>query len=245
MRILILSDIHGNLEALQAIMREVEYQEVIVLGDLVGYGASPNEVIDMVRQLNPQAQVRGNHDKVAAGITEGKDFNATALEAIRWTQSRLTEENRAYLVTLPIGPVEYRDSITLSHGSPKDEEEYIFQEWIALRSFQYFNTPVCFYGHSHVPMVIGLGTGDDLEVRLPKGPENCCLTFENQYRYLINPGSVGQPRDNDPRACAAVFDQEKNQIEYIRVDYDIAAAQDKIIKAGLPGYLADRIAAGR
>ncbi len=242
MRILILSDIHGNLEALQAVMQEVQYQEVVVLGDLVGYCASPNEVINLVRQLNPQAQVRGNHDKVAAGITEGKDFNATALEAIRWTQSQLTEENRDYLFTLPIGPVIFKDSVMLSHGSPKDEEEYIFQEWVALRSFQFFNTPVCFYGHTHVPMIIGLGTG---EVHLPKGPECYGLTLENRQRYLINPGSVGQPRDNDPRACAAIFDQAKNQIEYIRVDYDIAAAQEKIIKAGLPGYLADRIAAGR
>ncbi len=245
MRILILSDIHGNLEALQAILLGLEYQQVAVLGDLVGYGANPNEVIDLVRQLNPIAIVRGNHDKVAAGISEGLDFNATALEAIRWTQNRLTESNRDYLHDLPVGPMVFNDSITIAHGSPMDEEEYIFQEWIALRSFQYFQTPICFYGHSHVPMVIGSCGGSDLQVHLPKESEICRLPQENNLRYLINPGSVGQPRDNDPRACAAILDTDAEEIRYVRAAYDVSAAQERIRSAGLPDYLADRLALGR
>ncbi len=244
-RILILSDIHGNLEALEAVLKNQKYSELVVLGDLVGYGANPNEVVETIRSLKPLAVIRGNHDKVASGVSSGENFNASALSAIQWAHQQLTPDNLDYLRNLPTGPLSPQETMTIAHGSPYDEEEYIFQEWVALRSFQYFHTPICFYGHSHVPIVVTPKGENDLHIVFPKGSETIPLDLRTFPKYLINAGSVGQPRDCDPRSCSLILDLEKMAVEFHRLDYDIVAAQEKILQANLPAYLAERLAFGR
>ena len=152
MRSLIVSDIHGNLEALDTVLAVLDgrYDDVLVLGDLVGYGADPNGVVDRVKSLNPRAVIRGNHDKVAAGLEDGDSFNAVARSAVLWTFEALTPENRAYLSNLPEGPVEIDDLLEICHGTPYDEDAYLFDELDALRAFEAATRPVCLYGHTHV-----------------------------------------------------------------------------------------------
>ena len=248
MKYLILSDIHGNMEALKSILlkletESVEFDKCIVLGDLVGYGASPNEVTEQIRKLEPAATVRGNHDKVAVGLSDGRDFNPIARDAASWTREQLSRENRDYIAKLPHGPVEVGDSIRLVHGSPWDEDYYIFNWQEALMAFQSLDGQFAFFGHTHMPAIWSLNedelngegiSGDLYEHSLEKGA-----------RYLINPGSVGQPRDQNPKASMAVFDTDKMKITFFRIKYDIKEAQKKIRKSGLNSYLADRLAVGQ
>lgn len=245
MRYLILSDIHGNLEALESILQYRDYDKLVLLGDLVGYGANPNEVIDRVRALNPIAVIRGNHDKVVAGVNEGYHFVSHALEAANWSRSQLTPSNFEYLKALPAGPLQIDELITLAHGSPADEEEYILGELDARYNFEAFQTPVCFFGHSHIAVVIGMDGCKSLSVILPTGSETYQLDLQKYPKYLINPGSVGQPRDGEWRGSAAVLDTQTRLLQYVRFEYDIRAAQEKIIQAGLPAFLAERLARGR
>ncbi len=247
MKYLILSDIHGNLEALQSVLHElksekIEFDECVVLGDLVGYGANPSEVTDKIKELKPKAIIRGNHDRVASGLEDAYDFNRAARKAILWTRSQLTAENRDYLVKLPQGPVEVGELFDIVHGSPWDEDHYIFEWQDALTAFQRSERKLIFFGHTHVPVI---WTFNDAEIDgelIPDGRNERSL--EEGKRYLINPGSVGQPRDRNPKASMAVFDTDEMKIRFHRVEYDIKSAQKKIRQAGLASFLADRLEEG-
>jgi predicted phosphodiesterase len=246
MRYLVLTDIHGNLEALEAVLAEAsarEYDAVLVLGDLVGYGADPNLVIDRVESLAPVAVVRGNHDKVAAGVEDAEGFNLTARNAVQWTYDALTPEHRAYLKALPIGPIVVDDLIEICHGTPFDEDAYVFDELDALRAIESARRPVCLFGHTHVPLVCARTDGK-LDVYSPDS-DAFSIDIKNDRRYLVNPGSVGQPRDGDPRAAMAIVDTTTKRLELFRVPYFVEQAQYKVRAAGLPEILAKRLALGR
>lgn len=247
MRYLILSDIHANLEALEAVLEAAPpatFDRLLVLGDLVGYGASPNEVIERLDQLHPDAIVRGNHDKVAAGLTDPDEFTELAAEAARWTQTALTPANRARLASLPRGPLLVDGALELCHGAPFDEDAYLVSRLDVLRAFQAARRPLCLFGHTHIAAVIGR-VDDRLDVTLPEGQATVTVSLRETTRYLINPGSVGQPRDGDPRAAYAVLDTEQRTVTLYRVAYPVERAQQRILAAGLPARLAHRLALGR
>jgi predicted phosphodiesterase len=247
-RYLIISDVHGNLEALDAVigaMTPLGYERVLVLGDLVGYGADPNGVIDRVRSLEPYKIIRGNHDKVAAGLEDGESFNIVARSAVQWTHDTLTPENREYLLNLSAGPVLVDDRIEICHGSPFDEDAYVFDELDGLRAFETATRQLCLFGHTHVAVAFRR-TPDRLDLLAgPGDTHEVKIVLEAGAMYLINAGSVGQPRDGDPRAATAIVDSAAGHIELFRVVYPIEEAQRKIRAAGLPDVLAKRLALGR
>jgi predicted phosphodiesterase len=250
MRYLVLSDLHGNLEALDTVLSvstPQRHDAILVLGDLVGYGADPNAVIDRVRALKPLVVIRGNHDKVASGIEDSEGFNAIARNAVHWTLEALTERNREFLAGLPAGPVIVDDLIEICHGSPFDEDAYVFDELDALRALRASRRPACIFGHTHVPVVFQLSQEEErLDVTLPSGSDiDVTIPLEDRYRYLINPGSVGQPRDGDPRAAYAILDSDAREVTLCRVTYPVETAQEKVLKAGLPDVLAHRLGIGR
>lgn len=257
MRYLILSDIHGNLEALEAVLASaVRYNQVLLLGDYVGYGADPNAVIDRVRQLPVAALIRGNHDKVAAGIATVEGFNHIAREAIAWTAGVLTPENREWLAALPEGPAIVDGSVEICHGTTFDEDVYVFDDLDALRSLRSARRPLCLYGHTHVPAIFRFGVGDgeadvtmhggaSLDLIGPPRGTSFTLALDGGFQYLVNCGAVGQPRDGDSRAAFGVVDTEARRVDILRASYDIGAAQVKIVEAGLPEVLAQRLGVGR
>jgi predicted phosphodiesterase len=243
-RYLILSDIHANLDALHAVIAAAmgEWDQVLVLGDLVGYGAEPNEVIDYVRGLEPIAVIRGNHDKAACGLDDGENFNQVARFAAAWTQQYLTPGNREYLRALPQGPTRVDDRLEICHGAPFDEDHYIFDAVDAQRAFEAARGPVCVFGHTHLP-VIFTATASELGADVPDG-EIRTLRLDPGTKYLLNPGSVGQPRDGDPRAGFGLYMTDGTFV-FKRVEYNVSEAQRKILAAGLPQSLANRLAIGR
>ncbi len=251
MRALVLSDIHANIDALDAVLAEVSsdaYDRLLVLGDLVGYGASPNEVVDRVYELSPDTLIRGNHDKVAAGIEEPAHFNPVAAEAARWTYETLSESNRTRVAELPVGPVQVTEEIEICHGTPYDEDVYVFDHDDAIRALASAGGRLCFFGHTHVPIVFSMASNAaELEVLTPEigAPEPTVVQLDPDRRYLINPGSVGQPRDGDPRAAYAIYDSSESRVELRRVPYRVDLAQEKITAAGLPDALARRLGLGR
>lgn len=257
MRYLVISDIHGNLEALEAVLAAAgAHDRVLVLGDLVGYGADPNAVIERVRALPSSTVIRGNHDKVAAGIETVEGFNRLARQAIEWTAATLTAENRAWLAGLPAGPLDVDDQIEICHGTPFDEDVYVFDELDALRSIDAASRPFCLFGHTHVPAIFRVGrsgaaedpgdrSGRELDTTAPVRGFPFRLDLDDRSRYLLNCGAVGQPRDLDARAASGLFDSEARCLTFVRTTYDITAAQDKIVQAGLPEVLAQRLAVGR
>jgi predicted phosphodiesterase len=243
---LILSDMHANGEALQAVLRHVRrkrFDGYLVLGDFVGYGASPNEVIDEIRKLRKRTwMIRGNHDKVAAGVESGENFNHAALEAARWTAEHLTAGNLRFLRELERGPVEVEDGLTICHGSPLDEDQYVLSIFDAWEIFSRQGAELVFFGHTHVPSLF-VARGTETRVALLRGPRGS-LRLEAGTRYLINPGSVGQPRDRDPRASYMTYDSTRRVVRWYRIDYPVERAQQRIQKAGLPKVLAERLALG-
>jgi predicted phosphodiesterase len=251
LRILLLSDIHANLEALEACLAEAPAHDLVAnLGDVVGYGASPNEVIDRSRSLG-KIFVRGNHDKAATGLLELDDFNPLAAAAAMWTRDQLTPEHYKWLQALPQGPIplEGFPQAQLVHGSPGDEDMYIVSIGDALVPLLADATPLTFFGHTHLQGGF-FANGDSAdgfrpEYRTVGQAETVQLQLKADTRYMINPGSVGQPRDGDWRAAFALFDTEAQTIHYHRTPYDLKAAQDRILSAGLPPRLATRLAAGR
>jgi predicted phosphodiesterase len=242
---LIFTDIHGNLESFLALLKFIQRKKIdyyLFLGDLVGYGASPNEIIQKIQTMKPISLIRGNHDKAVCGLDSIDTFNPIAASAIYWTKQNLKKKNMDYLSRLKKGPIIIHDNITLCHGAPFDEDYYIFGEFDAAEAFKYIRTPLCFFGHTHFPYVYTEkdsfveGTflmGNTNEVKLEKG-----------VRYLINPGSVGQPRDRNPRASCAIYDSDVRRIKFFRLDYDIEEAQKKIRDEDLPLALAERLALG-
>ena len=246
MRYLILSDIHSNREALEAVMSHVRrkrWDKALVLGDVVGYGANPNQAVESIRRLRPIVAIRGNHDKVCSGIEDGEMFNRVALQAALWTRKKLTPANLRWLRALPEGPVIVDGKFAIAHGTPIDEDAYIFGEIEALNVFRQTAFPLCFFGHSHFPVIFGLSP-DAIQTVLTNGA-SFRFRLEPGVRYLVNPGSIGQPRDGNPLASYAVFDSGTRTVTISRVPYPVRRAQQKILDAGLPRPLADRLALGR
>jgi predicted phosphodiesterase len=246
MRYLVVSDIHANIEAFNAVLDAAPpdtWDAFVVLGDLVGYGAEPNAVIDKVRELDPVAVIRGNHDKAACGLDDGSNFNQIARYAAAWTGDTLTPDNREYLRALPQGPVAIDDRVEICHGSPFDEDHYIFDALDAKRALASTRRSVCLFGHTHLPVVFAAG-GSKFGGTIPE-VDDFTVTLEDGLRYLVNVGSVGQPRDGDPRAAFAIYDSEVPSIQLRRMAYPVQIAQRKISRAGLPQSLANRLAIGR
>jgi len=247
LRYLVLTDIHANLEALEVCLADAvqrTYDETLVLGDLVGYGADPNAVVERVQALTPVAIVRGNHDKVACGLEQAEGFNSVARNAAKWTLDILTPEHRAWLADLPQGPHDVDDLIQICHGSPFDEDAYIFDELDAVRALKLSSRPLCLFGHTHYPITFEL-SAEGFDSIGPSATAVTELQMKAGSKYLVNPGSVGQPRDGDPRAAYAIADTTQKRIELFRLTYPVEQAQAKVIKAGLPEVLAQRLALGR
>ena len=271
MRALVLSDIHGNLEALDAVLAAAGHWDVLWnLGDMVGYGGSPNEVLDRVRPISTLV-VRGNHDRVCCGLTSANNFNPTARSAANWTQRELSADNLAWLREVPQGPI-YPDlhasghepfpgevaaaeenshlpGVTLAHGSPLNEDTYILNMRDAWAPLQQMRTAITFVGHTHVQGGFWQRDHDWHEVRpfyrTRNEADQWVMAIRPGTRQLINPGSVGQPRDSDWRAAFAIYDTDAGEITFHRVPYDLTAAQGRILMAGLPERLAARLREGR
>jgi len=244
LKYLVISDIHANIEALDAVLAAAgSYDHALVLGDLVGYGADPNTVIDRVRSLTTATLIRGNHDKVGAGLENTDGFNYLARHAIEWTASELTPERRQWLAALPRGPVVIDDLVEICHGAPFDEDVYIFDDLDAMRALHVARRPLCLFGHTHVVAAFqvssemgNIGGLRAAQVEIPA---------DGRTRFLVNCGAVGQPRDGDPRAAYGILDTSTRTLSLQRVEYDVPAAQAKILAAGLPDVLAQRLAVGR
>jgi predicted phosphodiesterase len=246
MRYLVLTDIHANLEALDACLADAlvrTYDATLVLGDLVGYGPDPNTVVERIQALEPLAIVRGNHDKVACGLEQAEGFNSVAKSAARWTLDVLQPAHREWLCALPEGPTQVDDTIEICHGSPFDEDAYIFDELDAVRALKVATRPLCLFGHTHYPVTFEL-SAESFDSVGAAGPQ-MQVQMREGCKYLLNPGSVGQPRDGDPRAAYAIADTDKRRVELYRVKYPVEETQAKITKAGLPDVLAQRLAVGR
>ncbi len=251
MRILLLSDIHANLEALEATLAAApSFDAVVNLGDIVGYGASPNEVTARARDLG-KIFVRGNHDKAVTGLLDLDDFNPMAASAAIWTRNALTSQNLDWLRLLPRGPVALTDfpGVQLVHGSPNDEDEYVVSLGDALAPLITLTTPLTFFGHTHLQggFFVNDSAADGFrpEYRTVGQAESIALQLKPEARYLINPGSVGQPRDGDWRAAFALYDTDAQIVHFHRTPYNLKAAQDRIFAAKLPPRLATRLASGR
>ena len=250
MRALILSDIHANLDALEAVLAAAPtYDTVWNLGDSVGYGANPNEVIERVRSLGV-VFVRGNHDRACCGLLSLEDFNPVASRAARWTQGKLTEEHVHWLRELAHGPISPDGpQVSCMHGSPLDEDEYVLSMRDAWEPLHETHARINFFGHTHLQG----GFANDGELLFKLNPyystrdeaEECEIELRSSSRYLINPGSVGQPRDHDWRAACAIYDDSKMTVSFLRVPYDVRCAQMRIMRAGLPDRLAFRLREGR
>lgn len=245
MRTAVISDIHANLEALRSVLervRTLKADEIVCLGDSVGYNADPNECIELLKREKVVCML-GNHDAAAAGLKEPEDFNPLAKAALLWTRDRLTEESRRFLLGLP-REQRIRDFFLL-HGSIHDTNRYILSRDDAVENFRmlagmFKDVRIGFFGHTHVRTVL-IEQGDVISTALV--PEDIELVPEK--RYLINPGSVGQPRDGDPRAGFLMYDSNQRQVLFHREEYDIRACQEKILRAGLPVQLAERLEWGR
>jgi predicted phosphodiesterase len=246
MRYLILSDIHSNEEALAAVLARVRrkrYDRVALLGDLVGYGASPNQVIDRLRGLRrTTVSVRGNHDRIVVHPGPPGVFNPLAVKAAQWTTEKLTARNRRFLAALPQGPLLVDGIFEICHGSPRDEDAYIFTDYDAYLNFRESQSAVCFFGHSHIPSVFTL-TPEGIQVDVVEG-SRVSWKLEPGRRYLVNPGSIGQPRDRNPDAAFAIYDAAERVVHFHRVPYDALGARRKIHRAGLPPMLGDRLLVG-
>ena len=236
---LIVSDIHGNLEALEAVLADADgrYSQILCLGDLVGYGANPNAIVAWAAE-RARAVVRGNHDKVCVGIDSAETYNPAAQASAAWTEAELMPAHRDFLLRLPRGPLPF-DGVDLVHGSPADEDEYLLNVEQLPPLFPYIGSQITFFGHTHIQGGFLLA---------PRGsrliPPQVVLNIEPDYFYLVNPGSVGQPRDGDPRAAYAIYSSEERTVEFRRVTYDVGRASAKIRAAGLPDFLAARLSVG-
>jgi predicted phosphodiesterase len=243
-RYLILSDLHANRQALEAVLadaRAIGYDEVICLGDLVGYGADPGPVMDKALALEPVAIIRGNHDKVCAGLEPALLFNEVARQSAEWTATVLTPPQLKALAELPQGPRIVVDGLEICHGAPFDEDYYIFDGPDAARAMEVSKGRLCLFGHTHLPAAFA--TSDD-PIR-PDDRQDDTMHLPKAGPALINVGSVGQPRDGDNRASYGLLDLDAGVMRIRRVLYDIAGAQKRIIDEGLPPWLAIRLERGQ
>lgn len=239
----LISDVHGNLEALTAVMKDIEdntaAEKIAFLGDAVGYGANPNEVLQI---LNARCELKlmGNHDYTAIGLLDAADFNPYARQAMEFTAAVLNSESISILASLKL--TGETSDMQMVHATPDAPAawNYCLSIHEAERQFQHFQKRICFLGHSHKPIVYGHDyAGATVALRPDK------IALEKESRYIVNIGSVGQPRDGDPRACYALFDADTDTIDYRRVAYDVATAQAKMAAANLPDYLIERLSSGK
>ncbi|RCK72812.1 MAG: Diadenosine tetraphosphatase [Anaerolineae bacterium] len=241
MRVLVFSDVHANLTALERILADAgTYDAVWCLGDVIGYGPDPNECVECIRHLPNLTCILGNHDAAVLGLIEVEAFNHEARWVIQWTQQQLTEANLSFLRSLPERLV--IGDVTLVHGSPRQPVwEYLLDAQTARHNFDFFDTPFCFVGHTHLPILFHL---NELETYPVGGylPPNQVIQLTP--REIVNPGSVGQPRDRDPRAAYAIYDTETHHFEHRRVEYDVAAVQDRMRLARLPQRHIQRLSVG-
>ena len=240
MRYAVLSDIHSNLEALEAVLTDAGAQscdQYVCLGDVVGYNANPSECVKRIQDLGCPV-VKGNHDEQATFPASSERFNELAERAIEWTRERLNEQDMKWLGSLPLQQRVHDFTIVHATLDTPGQWGYVFNNLDAVASFTYQRTPVCFFGHTHVPMVFVRDEG----VRRETSEH---IRIELGKKYFINPGSVGQPRDGNWRAGYCIYDIENNLVELLRIKYDLSTAQKKITKAGLPRLLAERLAMGR
>ncbi len=238
----IIADIHSNLEALQSVLaalRERGVDEYICAGDIVGYGADPGACIKKIREVC-QVIVGGNHDHAAVDLLDTEYFNPEAKKAVLWTRRQLNEEEKTFLKGLKLTAV--RDGFLVVHGTPLVPKEwnYINSTFDAYRNFKAFEEKICFVGHSHSPVIFTLNTRE----HLCEHTSDAKIPIFDEYRYIVNVGSVGQPRDGNPMASFAVYDTSLRQVEIVRVEYDIKSARRKIVEAGRPEGLALRLVAG-
>lgn len=243
MRYLIISDIHSNWEALQGVLdaAQGQYEKILCCGDLIGYGADPNAVVEWTR-ANVAAVVRGNHDKAGVDLSELEWFNPVARAATVWTHDALTAENLEYVGNLPMGPLAV-DDFHLVHGSPLNEDEYLVELGEAVEAFSYLPSSLVFFGHTHLQG--GFEALRRKAYHIDSSVKHTMRPLNPDSSYLINPGSVGQPRDQNPHAAYVIFDSKAREMAWCRTPYDVAGAQAKIRGAGLPPILADRLAVGR
>ena len=248
MRFFVLSDIHSNIEALHVCVQRARlagYDSVVCCGDIVGYGPNPVEAIDQIRELGATV-IRGNHDRVAAGQDDASEFNPHARRAVFWTRSVLPDSYRNFLTSLPVGPLAFDSDSQLVHGAITHEDDYIFTPADAAQNLRLADKRFTFFGHSHFPAVYANDmAGSPVNPPTYEFDEFTAVRCDGNQRFLINPGSVGQPRDGDPRASFLIWDQERLRVEFYRVDYPIEQTQAKMREAGLPTYLIDRLSYGR
>lgn len=240
MKFAIIADIHGNLDAFQVVLEDAKKQQVThyaCLGDVVGYNANPKECLDIVRAMNMPC-VKGNHDEYCSSEEHLEGFNPAAAEAVNWTRTQLSVEDRQWLRDLKY--TRMVTNFTIVHATLDGPQRwgYVFDKLAAAASFTYQNTSVCFFGHTHVPVAF-------MKDSVVRGGTYSKFKTEPGKKYFVNVGAVGQPRDNNPKAAYVLYDTVDGTIEIRRLDYDIAAAQKKILAAGLPERLAERLAYGR
>ena len=246
MRYLILSDLHSNWEALEAVLTDARgsYDRVVCCGDIVGYGADPDVVTEWVRGNVPEV-IRGNHDKACAGLEDLEWFNPLARASALWTMETMDPHNLEWLRGLPAGPVPI-DGFEIAHGSPLDEDEYVVTDEDASQLRTYIESGTCFFGHTHLQGGFLCHRNGVRRIQRPVGDiASETWHLETDAVHLINPGSVGQPRDGDPRAAFALWDSEQRLVTFRRVTYDVRLAQEKILTAGLPELLAHRLTFGK
>jgi len=243
MKYAFISDVHSNLEAFLAVLNEIDSKdvdEIVCLGDIVGYNANPNECIEIINDRRIKC-IMGNHDARASGLEEPDDFTYRAKEAILWTRQQLKQKNISFLKNLPRTLSFPDDKILAVHGSVNSTDEYIFSlDDVAVNfvRMEEVGIKICFFGHTHVRIAFGRN-GEGIN---PLYQDK--ITIEGNKKYLVNPGSVGQPRDGDPRAAFLIYDTDAEVIEFFRVQYDMDKCREKIIRAGLPIELAERLRAG-
>ncbi|MFO7695286.1 MAG: metallophosphoesterase family protein [Vicinamibacterales bacterium] len=245
MRCLVLSDVHANIDALDAVLADAVRHgdlRVLMLGDLVGYGAAPNAVIERFMALSVAAAIRGNHDRAASGLDDAESFNEVARASALVTGRLLTPAHREFLKGLPAGPLAVSALTEICHGSPVDEDAYLFDEMDAVYALRATSRPLCLFGHTHAPFAARL-RAEELEF-VDASPGEAIAVVPG-VRLVVNVGSVGQPRDGDPRAGYGVLDEEAGTITCYRVEYPVERAQARIREAGLPEALARRLALGR
>ena len=240
MKYAIIADIHGNLDAFEVVLDDIRNQNVdhiVCLGDIVGYNARPKECLQIVREMNIPC-VKGNHDEYCSSDDTLDGFNPHAADAVMWTRQQLTDEERLWLRDLKYSRM--ASNFTMVHATLDAPERwgYVFDKLAAAASFPYQNTQVCFFGHTHVPLAFMRDT-------TVRGGTYSKFKIDPAKKYFINVGAVGQPRDNNPRAAYVIYDMDAGTIELRRLDYDITAAQQKILEAGLPERLAERLAYGK
>lgn len=248
MRYLILSDLHANLEALEECIKVAngKYDQSVCLGDIVGYGPDPNPVVALARGI-ASSIIRGNHDQACSGLTDAGDFNPLARAAVLWTRQSLSLENLEFLRQLPAGP-RVMPGFEMVHGSAVDEDEYVTGAAESIPALRAQTVQLVFFGHTHLQGAFSLNRlGAFTRVATNSGREGCVrkVELEDGTRYLINPGSTGQPRDGDNRAAFAILDEDARQVEFYRTPYDIAGTQGKMRRAGLPEPLIRRLEFGR